>query len=352
MRILLIRTSALGDIVHCLPALRSLRQAFADARIGWVVEDVFAPLLHRDQDLDEVLEVGLRRWRRTPLRAATLREMRASLGRLAEWGPDVVLDLMGNHKAGALAAVTGTDRRIGLEARQRREPSSAAWLSEWVSARGGHAVDRALAVTAALTGSDRFPGFGPEKIREAAGKSLPSPAGYIVIHPGAAWSSKRYPAERWGRVAAALGRATARKVLVSIGPGEESLADAVERASGGAAARAEASDLPRLVGLLAGAGLVLGGDTGPLHLAHALGVPTLFLHGPTDPGTHGPYGAPERALRSAAAAAAHEKPLGHLPGRRGPFESAGGIDLPEGLVVERALHLVDNAPLRCEAGPV
>ena len=333
MRILLIRTSALGDIVHCLPALRSLRQAFPEAHIGWVVEDVFAPLLTRDADLDDVLEVGLRRWRRSPLRPATLREMRSSLGRLADWGPDVVLDLMGNHKAGALAAITGTDRRIGLEARQRREPSSAAWLSQWVPAKGVHAVDRALAVAAALTGSDRFPGFGAEKIRAAAAESLPSATGYIVIHPGAAWTSKRYPAERWGRVAAALADATGRSVLVSIGPGEETLADAVERSSGGAAVRAEASDLPRLVGLLAGAGLVLGGDTGPLHLAHALGVPTLFLHGPTDPRTHGPYGAPDRALRSAT------------PG-------TGGIEIAESVVVERALGLVDHPPLRSAAGPV
>src|SRR5688572_22663539 len=136
MRILLIRTSSLGDIVHCLPALRALRLALPEAHLGWVVEDVFAPLLVNDRDLDDVLAVGLRRWRRAPVHPATLREMRSSIGRLAEWGPDVVLDLMGNHKAGVLAAIAASDRRIGLTARFRREPSSALWLSQWMPARG------------------------------------------------------------------------------------------------------------------------------------------------------------------------------------------------------------------------
>ena len=298
---------------------------------------MFAPLLAHDPDLDDVLVVGLRRWRRSPLAASTLREMRAALGRLGEYGADVVLDLMGNHKAGLLAAITSCDRRIGLAARLRRERSSAAWLSEWVGSRGDHAVDRALAVAAAVSGSDRFQGFGPEQIRAAATPAaLPNAGGQVVIHPGANWASKRYPADRWGRVAAAIGRSTGRRVVVSAGPGEAALAEQVERASGGIATGADASDLPGLVGLLGGAALVLGGDTGPLHLAHALGVPTLFLHGPTDPRTHGPYGAPERALRAAGS----ERGSGSSRDRRGA--SAAAIDIPEQMVIERALAIADE----------
>jgi heptosyltransferase-1 len=345
MRILLIRTSSLGDIVHCLPALRALRRHLPQAHIGWVVEDVFAPLLARDPDLDSILTVGLRRWRRAPLATATLRDLRASLGQLTEFGPDVVLDLMGNHKAGALAAITSCDRRIGLAAHLRRERSSAAWLSEWVETRGDHAVERALAVAAALGVPDRFCGFGPEKIRLAAADAPGAdPADpYFVIHPGAAWASKRYPAERWGRVAAALAARSSRRVLISAGPGEEGLAGEVERASGGAARRAVAPDLPRLVRLLAGADLVAGGDTGPLHLAHALAVPTLFLHGPTDPATHGPYGAPERVVTG----------RGAVCGSRASAVRAGptaGVDVAESVVVERALALARGAVAREEGG--
>jgi heptosyltransferase-1 len=350
MRILLIRTSSLGDIVHCLPALRALRRHFPDATIGWVVEEVFAPLLAHDPDLDQLLTVRLRQWRRSPFSAATVAELRSSLGRLPAFGADVVLDLMGNHKAGALAALTTCDRRIGLSGQWRRERSSAAWLSEWVEASGRHAVDRALAVASALGMPPEFMGFGPEKILAAAG-DVAAPAGsgdHIVIHPGAAWPSKRYPAERWGRVAAALAAETGRTVLVSAGPGETELQDEVERASGGAARRVAAADLPRLISLLSGASLVLGGDTGPLHLAHALGVPTLFLHGPTDPATHGPYRAPERALRA-------PEPAGSA-GYRGGDGSAEAVDLPEALVVERALALASNigqpeAPGEPERGP-
>jgi heptosyltransferase-1 len=346
-RILVIRTSALGDIVHCLPALRALRAGFPQARIGWVVEDVFAPLLERDPDLDEVLVVRLRRWRRSPLSRTTLRELRSSLAALEAFRPDVVLELMGNHKGGVLAAVTSCERRIGLEAGHRREPSSAMWLSERVPARGSHAVDRALSVAAALGVPREFPGFGADRIlAAAAGQALsPGETGAVVIHPGAAWPSKRYPAERWGRVAAEIGRRSGRPVLISAGPGECRLAAEVEAASGGVARPAAASDLPRLVALLAGAALVLGGDTGPLHLAHALGVPTLFLHGPTDPARHGPYGAPDRFLQDP-----RPRPSG-TPGAERAATAA--IDIPEPRVVARALALLGaegcsggRAPLR------
>jgi heptosyltransferase-1 len=343
MRILLIRTSALGDIVHCLPALRALRAHLPEARIGWVVEEVFAPLLQHDPDLDQLLPVSTRRWRRAPFSPTTMREAVADLGRLSAFGADAVLDLMGNHKAGALAAATGCDRRIGLAASQRREPTSAAWLSEWVEAAGTHAVDRALAVTGALGVPTRFPGFGPEKIRAAAAAPESVPSGAIVIHPGAAWPSKRYPAARWGRIASELRRRTGRRVLVSVGPTEAGLAAEVEQASGGAAVRAEATDLRRLVALLADAWLVLGGDTGPLHLAHALGVPTLFLHGPTDPATHGPYGAPESALRTASDNGG--------PGGYRHRDDRPGVDLPEPLVVERALAVAGaGRPLERPSG--
>src|SRR4029079_9532630 len=130
-------------------------------------------------------------------------------------------------------------------------------------------VDRALAVAAAVGGSDRFVGIGADRIRAAAGGAVaagidgaPEELGRIVIHPGAAWSSKRYPAERWGKVAAALARATGRPIRGSPCRGAAELARQVERASGGVATSAEAPDLPRLVALLAGAALVLGGDTG------------------------------------------------------------------------------------------
>lgn len=334
MRILLIRTSALGDIVHCLPALRTIRHQLPDAHIGWVVEEVFLPLLARDPDLDEVIPVGLRPWRKRAFSPRTWRQAFAAVRSLRRFRADAVLDLMGNHKAGVLAALSGCRRRIGLERKDRREPSSAIWLSETVPATGRHAVDRALAVVSGLGLQPEFRGFGARELA-AAGSWTDAPSEpYVVIHPGAAWPNKCYPADKWAEVATALTDRTGWRVLLSIGPGEEDLATEIEARSGGAARRSGAAGLEQLVGLLAGARLVLGGDTGPTHLAHALGVPSLFLHGPTDPATHGPYGSPERAIW-------HQLPCSFCH-RKFTDKQLCLIDLPVADVVERALGVLPS----------
>ncbi|MEE2775526.1 MAG: glycosyltransferase family 9 protein [Acidobacteriota bacterium] len=294
MRLLLIRTSAMGDIVHCLPALRVLREELPQARIAWVVEDLFAPLLWNDPDIDELFPVRLQKWRQTPASPATWRDARQAQAAIDDYNADVVLDMMGNHKAGVLAALSGSDRRIGLRRHDRREPSSAMWLSDSVPAQGGHAVERALSLLAGIGLPTDFRGFGAEQLALAGEGGGFESGDRIVIHPGAAWPNKCYPADRWGQVAATL--AEHGEVVLSVGPGEEALGAEIEAASGGRAHTAEARGLASLVDLMRGARLVLGGDTGPTHLAHALDAPTLFLHGPTDPATHGPYAAMERAL--------------------------------------------------------
>ena len=299
--ILIVRTSALGDVVQALPVLEALRRHLPGARIGWVVEAAFAPLLAGHPALDEILEVRLREWRRRPLSPLSWRQAGDFLGRLERFAPEVVLDLMGNHKAGVIAALTLADRRIGLGRAWRREPSSALWLSDSVPARGAHAVERMLSVTAGL-------GLPPEPARFAgddllAGAELPPaqaadlPEGpFAVVLPGAAWENKRYPAAWWGEVARRLAAEAGLVSLVAAGPGEEPLAAEVEGAAAGAALALPVLGLPALAALLRRASLVLGGDTGPLHLAHALGAPVCCVMGPTDPERHGPYGAGERVV--------------------------------------------------------
>ncbi len=298
LKALVVRTSALGDIVHSLPALRALRRHDPEARIGWVVEEGLAPLLENDPDIDQVIRVRTRQWRRSPLRPATLSDIGSSLRAMQDFGADVVLDLMGNHKAALLAAASFSDRRIGLERSVRRESSSAMWLSETAPSLGRHAVEQSLSVVAGLGIDVGGIDFGAQQLgRAAAGHRPPGPEGsYLVIHPGAAWANKIYPPQRWGEVAAALRGITGLDILVSIGPGEEALADALFRTAGNAARLAPASSLPELVAVLDGAAMLLSGDTGPLHLAHALETPVLAVMGPTDPQTHGPWKAPERTL--------------------------------------------------------
>jgi len=322
MRILLLRTSALGDIVHCLPVLTALRRHLPEARLGWVVEKSMQPLLDGHPDLDAVIPVGLRPWRRQPFAGETLREVGHFVTALAEFGAEVVLDLMGNHKAGLLGALSLADRRIGLARPHRREASSAVWINHGVEPRGVHAVERALSVLDALGLPREAADFGGEKLFRSVfrsvfrgvgnppgslgegegngkemgeGKGKREEEGFVLIHPGAGWGNKIYPPERW----AEAGRLLAREglaVRVAEGPGEEELAATVAYGSGGAVRTIAAPDLPSLASLLGRARLVLGGDTGPVHLAHALGTGVLAVMGPTDPATHGPYGARERAL--------------------------------------------------------
>src|SRR5258708_36002962 len=149
-RILLVRTSSLGDVVHSLPVLAALRRHLPRARLGWVVEDAYAPLLAGHPDLDQLIVVRLRRWGKRPWQARTLVEMSRFVAALDRFAPQVVLDLMGNHKAAAIAALSRAPRRICHARAGRREPSSALWLSERVPAEGTHAVDRALSLLDAL----------------------------------------------------------------------------------------------------------------------------------------------------------------------------------------------------------
>lgn len=341
MNLLLVRTSALGDVVHALPVLTAARRHFPEARIAWVVEEPFAPLLEGHPDLDRVLPVRLRAWRKEPLGGRTRREVAAFLRALRAFRADVALDLMGNHKGGVLATLSGARRRIGPVRHQRREPSSALWITQGAVARGEHAVERGLSVLERLGVPRRAADFGPGGLLASppangapeAGAGEDGPA-FALLHPGAGWGNKVYPPERWGRVARGLADATGLAVRVALAPpaAERELAAAVVGASAGAAEPVEASDLPRLVGLSRRARLVLGGDTGPVHLAHALGTPVVQVMGPTDPRRHGPYGAPERAL-------ARPLPCSYCY-RRFAETKACLLEIPPAAVVERATEIL------------
>ena len=297
----MIRTSALGDVVHALPVLTALRRALPQARLGWVVESGFAPMLEDHPDLDEIVRVDLRGWRKSLLRPSTRREISKAISQLRDFRADVALDLMGNHKGGALAWLSGAPRRIGLQRADRREPSSAVWLSEHAAAAGRHAVERALAVLAPLGVAPDSVEFGGAKIfsyvpPEAARWLEMHSEPFAFLHPGAAWVNKRYPPESWGAAAAAFARSTQLHIVVGAGPGEEELADRVAASSEGYATALSAPSLAFLAALMRRARVVLGGDTGPLHLARALGTRTVMVMGPTDPALHGPYAEPQGSL--------------------------------------------------------
>lgn len=294
MKILIVRTSAMGDVIHALPVLTALRRHLPEAKIGWVVEESMAPLLQGHPDLDELLVVRLRHWRRS-LTAQSFGETRAFLSALNRFAPDAVLDLMGNHKAGAISALTLADRRIGFARTSRREPSSAIWINQPVAPRGIHAVDRMLSLLDALDLPAEPADFGPEKLFRESTTIAEDPP-FVLLHPGAGWANKVYPSAWWGEAARRLHAAAGVPTWVAVARGEEELAAGVQTAGGEAVRLLPAPDLPALAALIRRARLMLGGDSGPTHLAHALRAPVLMVMGPTDPQASGPYGAPERAL--------------------------------------------------------
>lgn len=287
-RILLVRTSALGDVVQALPVLAGLRRRFPAAELAWVVDEDLAPLLEGHAEIDRLVRAPLRRWRRS--RPHRSRELVRLVGELRAFRPDVAIDLMGNHKGAALVRLSGAPRRIGHRRRDRREPSSAFWINDRQSASGVHSVDRMLSLIEAFDGKPASASFSPDSI--ACGRDHVPDGDYIYLHPGAAWGNKRYPAALWGEVAAGLAGQTNRGVLVGAAPGEENLACEVTANARGAASVLPAPDLHRLVGAVRGARLVLAGDTGAAHLARAFDRPLVVVHGPTDPARHGPWSDP------------------------------------------------------------
>jgi heptosyltransferase-1 len=293
-RVLLIRTSALGDVVHAMPVVVALRRHLPGAQIGWVVEQPFAALLESRGDIDLVIPVRLRSWRKRWAARETRRELGAAVAAMRRFRADVTIDLMGNHKGAVLSALSGARRRVGPRRADRREPSSALWGGEGIATRGPHAVDRSLSLLAGLDLPVEAADFGGGRIFPLVSAATEAPL--VLIHPGAGWENKRVPPEALGWVARQIRQRWGLPVLVIAGPGEGGLARQVAIHAGEGCVVREDVGLDAFTALARRSRLVVGGDTGPLHLAHAVGTPVLMAMGPTAPARHGPYDAPGRAL--------------------------------------------------------
>jgi ADP-heptose:LPS heptosyltransferase len=295
VKALLVRLSAIGDVVHTLPALAALRAA--GHRAGWAVEPAARALLLGNPALEAVAPVPASRGFRFREATAALRVLRAG-------GYDVALDFQGLWKSAAWARLSGARRVIGYAGPHRREPASALLVGERAAlpVDAVHVIDKNLALLRTLgieaVGSRAFPlpDTAPESRRverELAGLGLRD---FAVLNPGGGWASKLWPAERFAALAARL-RALGLRSIVTWGPGEEGLAERVAAASDGAAVRSFPTTLLEYLEIARRARLVVAADTGTLHLACALGTPVVGLFGPTDPARNGPFAALDRTVR-------------------------------------------------------
>lgn len=287
MRILVVRLSALGDMVHALPAVAALRRAFPAARIDWLVDERYRELVELVPVVDH--RITLPRVHRVSGAPRVVRALRAARY-------DVALDLQGLLKSGLLARGSGARRVIGFDRAHRRE-RAAGWLYTETPPLGApvHVIERNLALAASLDAPPRpfefpladRPSDAVGRTRAVLGIDRGRP--FVLVSPGAAWRSKRWAPERFGTLAQRLRAARGLRTAVLWGPGERALAERVAAASAGAAAPAPATSVADLVALARAAALVVAGDTGPLHVAAAVGAPVVGIYGPSDPRRNGPW---------------------------------------------------------------
>ncbi|MBW8894748.1 MAG: glycosyltransferase family 9 protein [Acidobacteria bacterium] len=294
MNILIVRLGALGDIVHAVPAAAALRHAFPDARIDWLVESKHRPIVDLVTCIDRVV----------PLERPSVAGWLDVSRRMQEIQYDVAIDFQGLMKSAVLARASGAPRVIGFSIWHLREKAARPFYSEihrdTPTERADHVVRQNLALLQNLDVDDmtiRFPlaevhSDALAEVRTTLGGDRP----FALINPGAAWPNKRWPPERFGEVAAFLREIRDLPSFVLWGPGEEGLAGAVVERSDGAARVAPATRIADLLALSRAAGLMISGDTGPLHLAAAVGTPTVSLFGPTDPQRNGPWSADDVAV--------------------------------------------------------
>jgi heptosyltransferase-1 len=287
-RVLIVRLSAVGDCVQTLPLACALRDRWPSAHVTWVVEKGAAPLVEACDAVDRVVVLP-KQFATSPRSLAWLRQ------ELRRDRFDFTLDPQGLTKSGLVAWLSGAHRRIGFARPAAREINP--WLqTELVASRAMHRVDRYLELLRPL---------GVEQPAVRFGLSIPSAAGakaaelasrpelrsgYVALNPGAGWDSKRWPIERYAEVARSLSTRGMPSVVTWGGEQERLWAETIAQQSGGAAIVAPPTSLLELTAVLQSARMFVGSDTGPLHLAAAVGTPCVALFGASRAAACGPYG--------------------------------------------------------------
>lgn len=297
MKALLLRLSAIGDIVHALPMLSALHRHGWQA--GWLAEPAGRALLDGHPYLGQLAAVP-------PARRFDAGQARAAVSGLRQKHYDVAVDVQGLWKSAAWGRLSGARRLVGYGRDGRVEPLSSVLMHERVrlDPRAAHVIDenlallRAVGIEAVGTREFVFPDLKPQaaQVEAALGAADIAPDSFAILNAGGGWPEKLWPPEGYGAVARGL-RERGLPALVTWGPGEEALADRVVAASDGAAQRCFATDLRQLVELARRARVMVAADTGPLHLACAVGTPVVGIYGPTDPARNGPFSPEDEVVR-------------------------------------------------------
>lgn len=279
---LIIRLSSLGDVIHALPAFAVLRRGFPDARVSWVVDQAGREILNLVPGIDEIIVRGEKGW----LRKLRRRDRTA-------------IDVQGLLKSAAIARLSGARRRIGFSGKNLKEPAAAIFYTERLEEfeETGHVIGKNIRLVELLgprpgAAGYEFPLVVPEDVKRRVAVALEqlglTPERKVVLcNVGAAWESKRWPAERWIELLPAIGRIDLFPVLLWGNDVERETALKVSARTGVPAA--PILTIPEVLALIAASRLLISGDTFALQAACALDVPVVGLFGPTEPKRNGPF---------------------------------------------------------------
>ncbi len=295
-RFAVVRLGSLGDIVHTFPAVAALRESFPEANIVWLTHPRWTELVASSGLASEI-------W---PLDSRDLSSVREVVSKLRAFRPDSAIDFQGLWKSAFPAFLAGVSRRIGFSSATIREYGVPILYTDRVNCHTMHIADQngELSRRAGTATGVAVVQLRVAESDESAVKTQLQQEGiasYVVLSPGGGWRSKCWPPDRFGALCQRIRNELGLRCLINYGPSEEELFAAVKSASGTANPMACGRELGRLMAMLKNALCVVGGDTGPLHLAVTLRTPVVALFGPTDPARNGPYPPEQIVLRSPTA---------------------------------------------------
>ena len=294
-RILIIKLSSIGDVVHTLPAVHNLKRALPSVEVDWLVENKSKVLLEGNSAVSKVIDVDTHRWRQER-GFASLSEMKSVFSKLRDRQYDFALDFQGLWKSAAFGYFSGARRLIGFDRQHLKEPGCRILYDVRVVPRSGavHVIDLNKEL---LRGLDIVPGDTHFELpnrsedREYIEQQLKSQSvrDFVVINPGGGWSTKNWDPQNYATLHQRLTNATGLKSVLTWGPGELPLIDEIRRCSSAESPVVFPTTLTQFVALARRARLFIGGDTGPLHIAAACKTPIVGIYGPTDPARNGPF---------------------------------------------------------------
>jgi heptosyltransferase I len=320
-RVLIVRIGAMGDVLHAMPAVAALRERHPDWFIGWAIEPRWSDLLQIAGDPDDLTQ-GVRSgtkalvdrwyalptgaWKRRPFSVGTLREIQALRNVMRGEHFDLCVDMQGAIKSAGVGLMAQAAVFAGPA--EPRESLARRFYDKKIEVSAAHVVEQGCELLGGAIGEVLTPArvtLPMDEIDERWANEVVGHQKFCLISAGGGWGAKLWPAERFGSVAAEFGRVGIRTV-VNASPKGSPEADQVVAASGGFA-RVVPCSVGQLIALVRRAAVVIGGDTGPLHLAAALERPVVAVFGPTDPERNGPYGTRSRVIRDAGSLTSHKR---------------------------------------------